>query len=153
MYDGKECVWAGEKGEKRKTTAAWKEIQHCQVKATVTGRIYFLAEGFPVSSVTQRRRKKHIILKNTIHENKTSRRGGSPQVQQPEDDPAFCCSPTLQQEMSLAQHKTAPDKILFPASLAGRCMSATANTSKPPSPTAGQVSAPGTWMCLPQAPH
>jgi len=61
MYDREECVWEGgeEKGEKRNTTAAWKEIQHCQVKAMVTGRIYFFAEGFPMSSITQRMRKKH----------------------------------------------------------------------------------------------
>lgn len=60
MYDGKECV-GGREGEKRKTTAAWKEIQHCQMKATVTGRIYFLAEGFPVSSVTEGRRKNPLF--------------------------------------------------------------------------------------------
>lgn len=63
MYDREEYVWEGgaEKGEKRKTTAAWKEIQQCQVKAPVTSRIYFLAEGFPMSPVTQRRRKNHYF--------------------------------------------------------------------------------------------
>lgn len=59
-------MWEGEeeKEERRKTTAACEEIQHCQEKATVMGRIYFLEEGFPISLVTQGRRK-NIILKNT----------------------------------------------------------------------------------------
>lgn len=55
--------------------------------------------------------------------------------------------------MSVAQRKIAPHEILLLASHAGRCMSATANISKPPSPTAGQVSVPETWTCFPQAPH
>lgn len=103
-------MWEGgeEKGGKRKTTAAWKEIQHCQVKAAVTGSIYFLAEEFPVSSVAQRReKKKHIILKNIDHDSKISRREAS----------LRCCSweitprRVLRQKRSLAQHKTAPHKI------------------------------------------
>lgn len=126
-------MWEGgkEKGEKRKTTAAWKKIQHCQVKATVTGSIYFLAEGFPVSSVAQRREKKnHIILKNIDHESKISRRGAS----------LRCCSQeitprrVLRQKRSLAQHKTAPHKTLLWALAcckARACYSKDLQTSKP----------------------
>lgn len=143
-------VWAGEKGEKRKTTAAWKEIQHCQMKATVTGRIYFLAEGFPMSSVTEGRRKNPLFRK--ISSMKIRIQGGA----FPSDaaarrlPPTFLLLPHSPREDEFSPAKTAPDKILFPAYLAGRCVSATANTSKPPSPTAGQASAPGTRMCPPE---
>lgn len=47
------------------------------------------------------------------------RGGGLPQMLQPGAYPHICHSPTLQENISLAQHKSAPHKILL-ASLAGR---------------------------------
>lgn len=54
--------------EKRRRGKGERQQQHRRKFSTakrkpVTGRIYVLVEGFPISLVTQRRRK-HIILKN-----------------------------------------------------------------------------------------